>query len=171
MSDAVRLRPQREDDVEALVALAQRAWADVEVAVDAVLGAPLDRVVTPSWAAHHEAAIRGVCEDDASTVVVAEDGDGRLLGVVSSRVHPASAGMSSYGQVEILAVDPSARGRGVGRRLLDRAVADLRSVGVPVLMVETGGDDGHAPARRLYEAAGFRALPTVQYWLATDTDG
>ena len=30
-------------------------------------------------------------------------------------------------------------------------------------LVGTGGDPGHAPARRAYEQAGFTALPIVNY--------
>lgn len=158
------LRTCREDDVEALVALAHRSWTDVERSIDALLGSPLDRLVTPSWAAHHEAAVRGVCEDPGTTVVVAEEVGG-VLGFVGHLVHPASPGMSAYGEVQIIAVDPGARARGIGRALLDRAVADLRAAGAPVIMLQTGGDEGHAPARALYESAGFTPLPVTQYWL------
>ena len=166
----VRLRPQRDDDVEALVALAKRAWEDVEASIDAILGSPLDRLVTPSWAAHHEAVVREACAAEATTVVVAEAGRGELAGFAAHRVHPPSDGMSAYGEISVIAVDPGARNRGVGRALLGRAVADLRDRAVPVIMVETGGDDGHSPARALYEAAGFTRLPLAQYWLAGATD-
>jgi hypothetical protein len=33
-----------------------------------------------------------------------------------------------------------------------------------VAMVETGGDPGHAPARRAYEKAGFALLPIARYF-------
>ena len=73
--------------------------------------------------------------------------------------------MSTYGEVTVIAVDPDHRGLGIGRRLLDHAVAALRAAGAPVIMVATGGDEGHAPARALYETAGFRRLSLAQYWL------
>ena len=166
----VRLRAQRDADVETLVALAERAWQDVEASVDAILGSPLDRLATPSWAAHHEAVVREACDSEDTTVVVAEDGQGTLVGFVAHRVHPPSDGMSTYGEVVVIAVDPGARNLGVGRVLLDRAVADLRRCEVPVIMVETGGDEGHTPARALYESAGFTRLPIAQYWLPGTTD-
>lgn len=100
--------------------------------------------------------------------MVAED-DGGILGFVGYRVHAASGGMSEYGEVEIIAVDPACRGGGVGRGLLDHAVTELRDAGVPVIMLETGGDEGHTPARALYESVGFRRLPTAQYWLPGNT--
>jgi hypothetical protein len=35
-----------------------------------------------------------------------------------------------------------------------------------VAMVETGGDSGHAPARRDYEKAGYTLLPVARYFKA-----
>lgn len=145
--------------------MAQLAWRAVEASVDAILGSPLDRNVTPSWAAHHEAVVRGACADRQTTVVVGEDGRGELVGFVAYRMHPPADGMSTYGEVVVIAVHPDARNHGVGTALLDHAVTDLRDRGVPVIMVETGGDEGHAPARALYESAGFTRLPLAQYWL------
>jgi len=33
-------------------------------------------------------------------------------------------------------------------------------------MVETGGDPGHAPARRVYEKAGYTGFPVAGYFKA-----
>jgi hypothetical protein len=33
-------------------------------------------------------------------------------------------------------------------------------------MIDTGGDPGHAPVRRLYERTGYTALPVARYFLA-----
>jgi hypothetical protein len=35
-----------------------------------------------------------------------------------------------------------------------------------MVMVETGGDPGHAPARGAYEAAGFERWPVARYFKA-----
>jgi hypothetical protein len=37
---------------------------------------------------------------------------------------------------------------------------------VEMIAVATGGDDGHAPARALYERHGFTGLPLVRYYCA-----
>jgi len=42
----------------------------------------------------------------------------------------------------------------------------MRAAGVVVADIGTGGDPGHAPARRTYEKAGFTALPLVRYYRA-----
>jgi hypothetical protein len=33
-----------------------------------------------------------------------------------------------------------------------------------VAVIGTGGDPGHAPARRLYERSGYRPFPVVQFY-------
>ncbi|WP_433781913.1 hypothetical protein ACQPX6_18750 [Actinomycetospora sp. CA-101289] len=50
-------------------------------------------------------------------------------------------------------------GSGVFERQHPDGRADQRAV-----VVETGGDPGHEPARRLYEECGFTALPVVRYF-------
>ena len=40
----------------------------------------------------------------------------------------------------------------------------MKEQGVSVVMVDTGGDPGHAPARATYEKAGFRILPIARYF-------
>jgi hypothetical protein len=49
-------------------------------------------------------------------------------------------------------------------------VQRLSDQGFPVINVGTGGDPGHAPARALYEALGFRGVPVVAYYLAGPRD-
>ena len=56
-------------------------------------------------------------------------------------------------QVLEVAVDPAARRRGFGRRLLDDARADARSRGAVVIQLEVRAHN--APAIALYEALGF----------------
>jgi hypothetical protein len=40
----------------------------------------------------------------------------------------------------------------------------LQRSGMRVAMIETGGDRGHAPARRVYENAGYKPLPAVRFF-------
>ena len=41
---------------------------------------------------------------------------------------------------------------------------------VGLAVVGTGGDPGHAPARRVYEKVGFVGLPLVRYYARLDPD-
>jgi GNAT superfamily N-acetyltransferase len=61
-------------------------------------------------------------------------------------------------------VDPAFQGRGIGSALLSRALTWMSEAGMAVAMVETGGDPGHAPARRTYEKLGFGVVPVARYY-------
>lgn len=54
---------------------------------------------------------------------------------------------------------PAARGRGVGRLMLEHLLEDAAARSVQRISLETGSVDFFAPARRLYESAGFVACP------------
>ena len=52
-----------------------------------------------------------------------------------------------------------ARGRGVATALLRHLIDQARQEGGRRLLLETGSDDFHAPARRLYARSGFTERP------------
>ncbi len=52
-----------------------------------------------------------------------------------------------------------ARGKGLGRVLLEGMITQARADGVKRLSLETGSQDEHAAARALYAGAGFTECP------------
>jgi ribosomal protein S18 acetylase RimI-like enzyme len=70
----------------------------------------------------------------------------------------------SMGEISMLAVDPDHQGGGIGTALTEFALDRLKEAGMTVAMVETGGDPGHAAARRTYEKAGYVLLPIARYF-------
>jgi GNAT superfamily N-acetyltransferase len=73
------------------------------------------------------------------------------------------------GEIHVIVVDPEFQRRAVGRALMRHAAERSRTAGMRMLMVETGDDPGHAPARLAYEAAGFQRWPVARYF--SDLDG
>jgi ribosomal protein S18 acetylase RimI-like enzyme len=55
-----------------------------------------------------------------------------------------------------IAVDPTVRSRGLGRRLLAHAEERARTEGAQRLYVDTSGRADYAPARAFYEHCGYR---------------
>jgi putative acetyltransferase len=65
-------------------------------------------------------------------------------------------------------VDPTVRGRGIGRRLVDALEREARQLGVTRVVLETG--TRLAPAIRLYEGTGYARIPLFgEYVLSPDT--
>ena len=155
----ISIRPVTPDDVEALVALGLRAWAPVHASMAAVLGPALNRRIYPDWAASQADDIRHVCTDPETQTIVAEE-DGQMLGFAAVVIHRDGV----TGEVDMIATDPAEHRRGVGALLTERCLELLRAQGCTLAVIATGGDDGHAPARALYESAGFTALPLVRYY-------
>jgi hypothetical protein len=67
----------------------------------------------------------------------------------------------SMGEISLLAVDYQG---GIGIALSEFALEGPKGAGVTVTMVETGGEPGHAAARRTYEKAGYVILPIARYF-------
>ena len=152
-------------DVPALVALSLRAWEPVFASVRHHLGPVTFAEVYPDWRAAQAAVVERCCADESADVAVAEV-QGRVVGFVVTARRTEDA--AEIGEVDLLAVDPDHQGRGVGRALLDAALEQVRRYGVDLAVVATGGDEGHAPARALYEGAGFRPYPQVRYYRRLD---
>ncbi|MFJ2979808.1 GNAT family N-acetyltransferase [Curtobacterium sp. NPDC087082] len=90
-------------------------------------------------------------------ITLAEDDDGPL-GYVGWHVTNGASG-----RLEMVAVHPRARRRGVARALCTTVLRELGERGVEVVHIGTGGDAFHAAARALYESLGFTPYPTVDY--------
>lgn len=65
----------------------------------------------------------------------------------------------SLGEIHIIAVDPAAAGRGIGRGLVVAGLAHLAAQGLETAMLYTEADN--QPARALYESLGFDVHHTV----------
>ncbi|GHG60149.1 hypothetical protein GCM10010919_03360 [Alishewanella longhuensis] len=73
-----------------------------------------------------------------------------LLGCVALKQHSPT-----IGEIKSMRSVPEARGKGVGRALLQHLEQAAAAMGITKLYLETGSMDFFLPARRLYESAGF----------------
>jgi GNAT superfamily N-acetyltransferase len=159
-----RLREYQPSDEDVVVDFALRAWAPVFASLEAVLGGELFARLhrgEGGWRGYQEAAVRGTLADPSMRTWVAE-----VLGVVVGFVSARLTGDRRVGEVFMLAVDPEHQGGGIGTALTEAATDWLRQAGASVAFVETGGDPGHAPARRVYDKAAYTALPVSRYFKA-----
>ena len=157
-----RIRPYEDRDVGAVIDLSLRAWAPVFASLERVLGSGIFRRQHPDWREDQRQAVEDVLGAGKDRVWVAEESDtGAVVGFVAIELnHPER----SMGETTMLAIDPDHHGRGVGTALTKFALDRLKDAGMKVAMVETGGDPGHAAARRTYEKAGYTHLPIARYF-------
>jgi len=106
--------------------------------------------------------VERVCTDGSGfTVYVAQVGE-TVAGFIAYAVNSDD----QTGEVELLAVHPDYQNHGIGTALNTFVLEKMRESGARLAVVGTGGDPGHAPARRSYEKAGYTALPLVRYYKA-----
>jgi GNAT superfamily N-acetyltransferase len=155
-----RIRPFEDRDSEAVVDLSLRAWAPVFASLEQVLGSEIFRRLHPDWREDQRRAVEDVCAAKKGRVWVAEV-HGTAVGFVAIEPYDPARSM---GEISMLAVDPDYQGGGIGTALIEFALDRLKDVGMKVAVVETGGDPGHAAARRTYEKAGYVHLPIARYF-------
>ena len=155
-----RIRPYEDRDAQAVVDLSLRTWAPVFASLEQVLGSAIFRRLHPDWREDQRRVVEEVCAGKHGRVWVAEV-DGVAVGFVAVDVFDPKRTM---GEITILAVDPNHQDGGLGTALTEFALERLKDDGMTVAMVETGGDPGHAAARRTYEKAGYVLLPIARYF-------
>jgi ribosomal protein S18 acetylase RimI-like enzyme len=162
--NAIEIREFREGDLETVVEFSLRAWAPVFASVRDVLGDDIFLRLHPDWKANQAEAVRSSCANSERDVFVAV-ASGRPVGFVAIALNVFHEGM---GGIDIIDVDPDYQRRGIGSRLTEFATEHMRSRGMDIAVVETGGDSRPPPARAAYESAGFTLLPIGRYFRLLD---
>ncbi len=156
----MRIEPYDRSQLDAIIRLSLRAWTPVFDSIQNAMDADVYRVFYPvDWRVSQEKAVEDVCAAEDTNVWVAIDA-GSAVGFVAVKIHSES----SMGEIYMVAVDPDFQGHGIGSALAEFALSWMKDAGISIAMVETGGDPGHAPARRIYEKLGFGLLPIARYF-------
>ena len=155
---STHIRPFEKSDIDAIVEFSLLAWEPVFVAWERILGPTLyPLAIYPDWRKSQKKVVERGCSNENLITWVAEV-DENVAGFVAYELR------GKRGVVELLAVHPEHQNRGIGTELNNFAIERMREAGMKIAEVGTGGDEGHAPARRSYEKAGYTALPLVRYY-------
>lgn len=156
----MQIQPFDASRLEPVVQLSLRAWQPVFDSIQSRMSPDIYREFYPDgWRVSQQKAVEDICAaGDASVWTAIEDAE--AVGFVAVKLDPAN----KMGEIYMIAVDPDYQRRGIAAALTDFALRWMKDAGMTTAMVETGGDDGHAPARRTYERAGFDLLPIARYF-------
>jgi len=157
---SVAIKPYTSDRLDEVINLTVSSWGPVfaKTAND-VPRFVYDNFYPFGWEKRQTSDVRAMLEDGETDCWLACVSDS-LHGFVGVRLHPED----KMGEIYILAVDPKHQRRGVGKQLLSFAEQKIRDAGMQMVMVETGGDSGHAPARKAYETSGYERWPVSRYF-------
>ncbi len=158
----ISIRPIRENDLAALEELAVLAWEPVFASVRAVLGPEIDAILHPDWRRRQREEVRRYCAETPGAVALLAEVEGAVAGFIAYELHQDTL----KGVVDLLAVHPDYQNHGIGTELNRLVIERMREAGMRIAIVGTGGDPGHAPARRTYEKAGYTLFPIAHYYQA-----
>lgn len=96
--------------------------------------------------------VAGLRETPAARIWLARDADA-YVGIVVAFANYSTFAAKPRWNVHDVAVSAAARGKGVGRALLERVIADATDAGASAVSLEVRQDN--APARHLYASLGF----------------
>ncbi|CAL9370848.1 N-acetyltransferase family protein [Streptomyces sp. enrichment culture] len=120
--------------------------------------APLDRAQAVAWWRERSGAVA----EGRLVVWVAHEEPGRVLGTVSLAL-PDRPNSRHRAELVKLMVHRTARGRGLGRRLLTVAEEEAAARGLTLLHLDT---ETGSPAERLYRSAGWTPVGAIPDYAA-----
>jgi len=158
MSNEVKIVPALEEHLQAAGDIAIAAWTPIRAVFRERLGDELYDAQFTGWQEAKRSGIEAGLRSGRGYVALV---DGKVVGFISYTINEAS----KTGEICGNAVDPNTRGLGIGPKMYEFVQEKMREEGMLYATVNTGLDDGHAPARRAYQKAGFEAnLPSVRYF-------
>ncbi len=133
-----------------------KAWTPLREVARGELGDKIYDTIFSDW---QDKKCKGVIDEMKSTdsyVAIIED---KLVGFIYYKVN------GKVGVIGENAVSPGYKGRGIAQKLYKVVLDKMKEQGAEIATVYTGLDDGHAPARKAYEKAGFKEnLKHISYY-------
>jgi len=155
MSKIMICKPTEQDILDACD-IAIEAWTPIREVFRKEMGDELYEGFFTGWQESKREAVAAELRSDRGYVTKLGD---KVVGFISYTIS------GQHAVVGTNAVSSACRGMGIGGMQYAYIFARMKEEGAVYVSVHTGGDDGHAPARRAYEKAGFETfLPTRTYY-------
>jgi ribosomal protein S18 acetylase RimI-like enzyme len=149
------VRAAKTDDADAVVALTGRAFIGSRFHLDPDFPVKEASRIKREWARNLVLGTRG----NGCLVATINGQVVGFLGILKRHTHPRSYA------IDLVAVDPDAQRKGIGKAMLSDLLDDATRVG---RLVEVGTQVANVPSVRLYEALGFRYAGAIQVLHAHD---
>ena len=159
MEVSVVIVPAGEEHLEEACRIAVEAWGTIHESYSERIGEEMHDAIFSDWERAKTDSVKyGLMSGRGFVALV----DGKVAGFISYKVDECK----KLGEILANAVSGKFRGLGIGSRMYEFVLSEMRKEGMKYATVSTGLDDGHAPARRAYEKMGFeKNLPSVKYFM------
>ena len=145
------IRPYKKEDLETMVQIAYRAWAEIFKGFRRELGEELYKLLYDIPSQDKRIQLTNYMEKHPDWCFICER-NGKIVGF-------ATFFLDFDRNVGLLlnnAADPECGEKGVGQEMYSAIFEHMKEKGMKAVTVSTGADEGHAPARKAYERAGFK---------------
>ncbi len=154
------MRPYEPRDRAWIMETADKAWRPINESYRKAYGDELFAVLVPHPDTRKGVELRGFCDAHPDFVYLCEE-DGKRVGFLTIDFDLERR----IGIIGNNAVDPGCGLKGIGQQMYRFALERFRAEGMSWANVDTGLDEGHAPARRAYERAGFDiSISSIRYY-------
>ena len=159
-AEKVTLRTAEQQDVQRVGDIAVAAWQRIFDNFKKLVGEEIFQEHWSTWQNRKRQEVVGHLERSPETMLIAEV-KGKVVGFLTYRLDDVRL----IGEIGNNAVAPEYQNCGIGTKLCQKALEIFKSAGMSIATVSTGLDEGHAPARKMYEKAGFnKKIPKVSYY-------
>jgi ribosomal protein S18 acetylase RimI-like enzyme len=143
------IRPYRDDDLPRLQEITVESFEGVSI--DRNIETAFGTVGGRDWRERKANDVANDAQACPEGIFVAEE-EGRVVGYITTRPDP----FTRIGRIPNLAVDPGARGHGIGSALIRHALDYLAGIGMAMAKIETL--EQNARGQALYPRFGFREV-------------
>ncbi|HEX4046087.1 MAG TPA: GNAT family N-acetyltransferase [Gammaproteobacteria bacterium] len=162
LPENIIIRLFNDADLESVLELSQKAFMPVYESFRKVLGDAIYQLVYPNWIFSQGQYIKLICNgEDKKNIFVVEE-KSKIIGYISFFMNI----VKKSGEIGINAVHPNHQKRGIGKMMYEHVLGVMKSNGIKLVEVSTGGDPAHLAARCAYEKCDFIPLPLVKYYKA-----
>lgn len=157
----LEIRKVKANDLKSVLDIAVKAFTPIHESFRTLLGVSVFKMVYPNWAESQNNYIKELFLDHNKDNFFVVEKDGKILAFISLLIEEGK----DKAEIGINAVSPDHSGQGIGMQMYEYALNYMKSKGIKLVEVSTGGDDAHAAARNAYKKAGFTAsLPLVKFY-------
>ncbi len=156
------IRSFRNEDFKAVLEITLLAFAPIHESFHHILGDSIFNIIYPDWRGSYDEYLTSLTNSDATEKIIIAEQEGA---VIAFAVYSLNQEKES-GELGLNAVHPAHQNKGIGPKLYEHILEEMKKQGIKIVEVATGGDASHAPARRAYEKCGFTPLPLVRYYKA-----